>query len=316
MSAAALLSPLCGRTIRVELQDDFEAGGGSVSVTNTLGVTSTASGPAFAGGADGVSRAGMDYTPPVRTGAFKAAGRHTARVRFLRRFIILGAVFGVSVIAIVAAFDPFKHLPHGVSISGVGVKGTKITLDTPKLTGVQQGGGAYKVEAKTGIQDLTTPSTLELLGVDAHIGMADKTMTHVLSNHGLYDNKADTFALEGDVKIANSSGYRFGLKSALIDFKNGTLTSRQRMRVDLDGGDVLADEMTISNNGHVVAFVGHVHSTFESGEQPQPAIAGLSAQAAPGAVQPVPGAAQAVGTARTAPSETAPIEAEAQEVLR
>lgn len=209
----------------------------------------------------------MDYTPPVRTGAFKAAGRHTSRVRFLRRAIVLGAVFSVSIIAIVAAFDPFRHLPSGVSIGGVGVKGTKITMDSPRLTGVQPGGGRYRIEAKSGIQDIMKPSVIELIGVDADVGMADRTKTHVLASHGVYDNKLDTMSLDGDVKIANTSGYTLGLQTMLIDFKRGTLTSEERTRVDLKGGNVRADAMTISDNGHNIRFTGHIESTFDAPEE-------------------------------------------------
>ena len=222
-----------------------------------------------------VSRAGMDYTPPERRGAFKAAGRHTARVKFLRRAIILGAVFVVSIISIVVAFDPFRNLPRGVSIAGVGVSGTKVTMDSPKISGLQQGGGLYDVAARTGIQDITTPNVIELLGVDAHVGMSDGTMTHVLSRHGVYDSKEDTMSLDGDVKIANTSGYRFGLKSAMIDFKQGMLSSEQRMRVDFSGGFVFADAISIGNNGHLIAFRGNVTSTFAPQEEDpaQPSVA-------------------------------------------
>lgn len=214
-----------------------------------------------------MSRAGMDYTPPPRTGAFFAAGRHTARVKFLRRAMVLGAVFSVSVIALVVTFDPFRHLPGSVSIGGVGVKGTKVTMDSPKISGLQQGGGLYDVAAKTGLQDILTPSVIELIGVDAHIGMADGTTTHVLSQHGVYNSSEDTMALDGDVHIQNSSGYTFGLKNAMVDFKQGILASEQRMRVDLKGGYVFADGVRISNNGHVIAFTGHVSSTFDAPEE-------------------------------------------------
>lgn len=235
------------------------------------------SGHAYAPGdepASEMSRAGMDYTPPPRFGAFKAAGRHTTRVRFLRRAIVLGAVFSISIIAIVATFDPFRHLPKSVSIAGVGVKGTKVTMDSPKISGVQQGGGPYDIGAKTGIQDITTPSIIELLGVDAHVGMSDGTTTHVLSSYGVYDSTADTMTLDGNVTIANSSGYTFGLKSAMIDFKGGSLTSQERTRVDLKGGYVFSDSIAISNNGHVIAFRGHVASTFDAPqEDPDPTAA-------------------------------------------
>lgn len=216
------------------------------------------------------TRGGLDYTPPPRLGAFRAAGRHTARVRFLRRAIIVGSVLAVSLIALIATFDPFRHLPRSVSISGVGVKGTKVTMDTPKITGVQQGGSPYDIAARTGIQDITTPNVIELLGVDAHVGMHDDTMTHVTSDHGVYDSKEDTMALDGHVLIANTSGYTFGLKRAMIDFKHGTLYSEERTRVDIKGGFVLSDAIVVSDNGHKVVFRGHIDSTFDPPDDDSP----------------------------------------------
>ena len=215
----------------------------------------------------------MDYTPPNRAAAIKAAGRHTAQVRFLKRAIVVGAVLGVSMIGMVAFFNPFRHLPGSVSIAGVGVSGTKITMDSPKIAGVQQGGGPYEIKAKAGIQDITKPSVIELVGIDAKVGMADRSTTHILSKNGIYDSKADSMSLKGDVRIANSSGYVFNLQSALMDFKGGLFTSHERLRIDLKGGEVSADDMAISNNGHVIAFRGNIASSFEPPEEEPAAVA-------------------------------------------
>ncbi len=218
---------------------------------------------AFADAPAGRTRAGMDYTPPPRAGAFKAAGRHTARVKLLRRAIVLGSFLGVSTIAIVAVFNPFHHLPGAISVSGVGVSGTKITMENPKISGVQQGGGPYEIKAKAGIQDITAPSVMELVGVDAKVGMGDHTTTHILADHGLYDGKADLMTLNGAVRIANTSGYTLNMKSATMDFHQGIFSSHERLRVDLKGGVVNADDLSISNNGHMIAFQGHIASTFD-----------------------------------------------------
>ena len=214
----------------------------------------------------------MDYTPPVRAGAFRAAGRHTALVKYLKRAMILGAVVCVSTIAIVTIFDPFRHLPKEVSVSGVGVSGTKVTMDHPKIAGVQQGGGAYQIKATAGSQDITIPSVITLVNVDASVGMADATTTHILSTSGVYDSKADTMVLDGDVRIANTSGYTLNMKTALMSFRDGLLSSHERLRVDLTGGTVSADDLSISNNGHTIAFRGHITSQFDPpDEAPEPA---------------------------------------------
>lgn len=216
--------------------------------------------------ADG-ARQGMDYTPPVRTAAFKAASRHTARVRLMKRAIVLGAVVAVSAIGMLAFFNPFRHLPGSMSIAGVGVQGTRITMDSPKIAGVQQGGGLYEIKAKAGIQDITKPSVIELVGVDAKVGMADRTTTRIRAQNGMYDSKADSMSLKGEVRIANTSGYVLNLQSALMDFKGGVFASHERLRIDLKGGEVSADDMTISNNGHVIAFRGNIASSFDPPEE-------------------------------------------------
>lgn len=216
--------------------------------------------------ADG-ARLGMDYTPPERTKAIRSAARHTAQVRFLKRAIIFGCAAAVSIIALVALYNPFRHLPGSVSIAGVGIKGTRITMEAPKISGIQQGGGRYEIKAKAGIQDITKPSIVELEGVDAKVGMADHTTTHILSNAGVYDSKSDTMGLSGNVRIANTSGYTLTMKSAQMDFKGGVFSSHERLRVDLKGGEVSADTMAISNNGHVIAFRGNIASQFDPPEE-------------------------------------------------
>lgn len=224
------------------------------------------------------ARHGMDYTPPERTNAFRDAGRHTARVRLFKRAMILGSLLGTIGIALAALFNPFKHLPSGMSLAGVGMKGTTITMDRPKISGVQQGGGPYEIKARAGLQDITTPSVMELQGVDARVGMADATTTHILADHGVYNSKADVVSLDGAVRISNSSGYTLNLRSAEMSFKGGVLTSHERLRVDLRGGEVNADDLAISNNGHVVAFRGHIASTFEPPDE-EPASPAASRQA-------------------------------------
>ena len=248
-----------------------------------------ANGPAV-GGMDGLgmpqgrarsdgARQGMDYTPPQRTGAFRDAGRHTARVKLVKRAMILGSLLGTIGIALAALYNPFKHLPSGVSLAGVGMKGTTITMDRPKISGVQQGGGPYEIKARAGLQDITTPSVMELEGVDAHVGMADATTTHITADHGIYNSKADTVSLAGAVRIANTSGYTLNLRSAVMSFRAGLFTSHERLRVELRGGEVSADDLAISNNGHVIAFRGNIASRFEPPAEDAPADDAARAEA-------------------------------------
>ena len=214
---------------------------------------------------------GMDHRPPPREGAAREASRHTARVRFLRRTMVAGSILGVSIIAIVAAFDPFHHLPHGISVSGVGVEGTIVTMDSPKISGLRPDGGAYAITARQGLQDITKPSIMDLRGVDATVGMADRTSSRITSDKGVYDGKADTMTLTGHTRIKNTGGYDMTMSTAVMDFKSGVFSSRERSTVAISGGTVSADHLDVVNNGHQVAFEGNIASTFEPADGAPPA---------------------------------------------
>lgn len=207
--------------------------------------------------------ASFNMAPAPWRGGFKAANRHTARVRWLRRGAIAFSILATALISGVVLFHPFKRLPGDISIGRVGIEGTKITLGYPKITGLQKDGRPYEVKARSGIQDITTPNVIELLGIDSTIGTADTATTWVSAARGVYDSLHDKMTLEGDVQIKNSGGYDVRMKTAQIDFKTGGLNSDEPVKVFINGGRISANQMDVSDNGHKVSFDGHVTSTIE-----------------------------------------------------
>ncbi len=209
----------------------------------------------------------MDHTPPPRQHAVREAGRHTARVRFLRRAMVLGSVLGVSVIAIVVLFDPFHHLPLNFSVGSVGVEGTVVTMEAPKISGLKPDGGAYAITARQGVQDITKPSVMELRDVDATVGMLDNTSSRITAESGVYDGKVDTMTLTGHARIKSTGGYDLMMRSAVMNFKTGIFSSRERLKVDVSGGTIAADQLDVTDNGHKVSFEGGVTSLFNAPEE-------------------------------------------------
>jgi lipopolysaccharide export system protein LptC len=212
----------------------------------------------------GISRGiGFDVTPMASRGGFKAASRHTARVRLLRGTAIAGSILAIVLISAAVLLNPLRRLPVDVSLGRVGVDGTKITVDSPKITGLQKDGHPFEILARTGIQDITNPNTIELRGVDSKIGASDAT-TWVSAQQGIYDSANDKMNLKGDVRIKNSTGYDLRLNSARMDFKTGGLVSLDPVEVQLDGGTVKANQLEVSDNGHKVSFDGDVVSMFDN----------------------------------------------------
>ncbi len=137
-------------------------------------------------------------------------------------------------------------------------------MESPKLTGFQKDGLPYEVSARAGVQDTKTPNTVELLGIDAKIGLNDASTLQVTAEHGTYDNLHDHIILDGSANIKNDVGYSILMKTAEMNFKTGALTTRDPVNVILKGGTVAADQMDIENDGKI-SFVGAVRSVIESG---------------------------------------------------
>lgn len=199
-----------------------------------------------------------------RTKAFRAAGRHSARVRLFRKAIIGAAVFGTLAVLILAFFNPFRKMPENISVGTTGITGTKITMDLPKMNGYRKDGRPYDVRAARGIQDIRSPSIIHLEEVNSNFAMQDRSSAKVSSNKGVYDSNKEFMVLNGDVRIQNPGVYDMRLSTADLDFKNGTLQSKAPTTVALSNGTIAADSVEITQNGQKVTFTGNVKSVMDT----------------------------------------------------
>ena len=206
----------------------------------------------------------LDLAQSPWRGAFKAAGRHSVRVQFLRRAIVAVCAIAIAMVTVIGLFDPFRRLPRNLSIGQVKVEGTRITVESPRIAGFQKDGRPYEVMARAGVQDTTTPNTVELNGIDAKIGLKDASTLQVTAERGTYDSLHDHMVLDGSANIKNGTGYSILMKTAEMNFKTGALVSNDPVNVILQSGTVAADRMDIENDGKI-SFVGAVKSVIDSG---------------------------------------------------
>ena len=198
----------------------------------------------------------------TRSRAFRAAGRHSTRVVFLRRLILAASAFGIVAILVIGIFNPFGEVAQNVSISGANLDGTRVTMEHPRLTGYRKDGRPYEVRADSGVQDVRKPNVIELNDLSAKIGMTDKSVVRVESPSGIYDSTREFMDFKGNVSIKSDSGYDIALQSAQMDFKAGTVVSDKPVRVVMTSGTVLADRLNITESGRVITFEGNVRSTL------------------------------------------------------
>jgi lipopolysaccharide export system protein LptC len=201
-----------------------------------------------------------------RPAAFVDAGRHTARVQFLRRAIVVSCISAFALLGFVLLFDPMHRLELGFSVGRVGLEGTRITMERPRLSGYRENGQPYEIKARTVVQDTAKPKVFELAQIDAKLRGADGSTTRIEALKGLYNTANDLLELSGIVRVRNEGHYDMTLKSALVKIRESIVESPDPVTMQVPGGRIEADSVVFSDAEDRVAFAGSVHSVFESAE--------------------------------------------------
>lgn len=226
--------------------------------------------------------------------AYGQARRHSRWVRLFRLAIPVGAATAIGAVAAIAIFDPFSRM-GGVSLGPVSLSGTKITMEKPRLSGYRKDNRGYEMTASAALQDVRKPTLIELKEMKGRMIMDEKgAAAHLEAVFGIFDSQKEHLELQHSVYIRTDNDQHAWLKSAKIDFKAGTVSSRDPVRVSMPGTQIEADALDITDNGKVVSFIGGVKTVLENvrtaalsdkasteGSPPAPAALARTSQAEP-----------------------------------
>jgi lipopolysaccharide export system protein LptC len=198
-------------------------------------------------------QAGMDAR-------FAIAARHSRMVRVLRVAVPTAVVLSMGAIVAVSLFNPFRLLlpKLPLEMGNLVVSGTRITMETPHLSGYSPDQRPYELWAKTATQDLTDPDHVELNTLRAKVLMEDRTTVTLDALIGLFDTKQQLLDLHKNIFLQSSTGYEARLSQAFVDIGKGTVTSEEHVDVKLLNGTLAADKLRITGGGEVVRFEGNV----------------------------------------------------------
>src|SRR5882724_645328 len=213
-------------------------------------------------------QAGMDAR-------FATAARHSRMVRVLRIAVPGAVILAMTAIVFVSVFNPFRMLlpKLPVDMDNLVVSGTKITMETPHLSGYSTDQRPYELWAKTATQDLTDPDHVDLNALRAKVLMEDQTTVTLDARNGLFDSKQQLLDLHKDIFLQSSTGYEARLTQAFVDIGKGTVTSEEHVDVKLLNGTLTADRLRITGGGEVVRFEGNVVMNLDNLGADQPADA-------------------------------------------
>lgn len=192
-----------------------------------------------------------------RQRAFGAARRHTRVVRVLRFAIPVGAVFAlIGMIAVPVAMR--WSGVQSVSVASIGISDGKVRMQTPKLSGYRKDNRPYEVTAVSALQEIRNPTQVELQTLTARLQTQQEGWVTVNSRTGFFNTQSEKLQLNQDVRILTEQGYDIRLNTADVDFKAGTVQSKEPVKVMLGTTTVDADTLDVKDNGAMISFAGRV----------------------------------------------------------
>ena len=193
--------------------------------------------------------------------AYRRALRHSRHVRWLRIGVL--STITILLLAVVAVnYLPVGEIRLPGELGKLVIKGTKITMQAPRLSGYTNDARPYEFTANAAAQDIMKPDLVELEQIHAKMGMADKSTVEMTAPSGIYDMKGNTLTLNDDIAVASSTGYAARLTHAVVDTKTGNVVSDQPVKVKLLNGTLNGENMEITEKGDVIRFEGGVHLTL------------------------------------------------------
>lgn len=199
------------------------------------------------------------------TRAFRAARRHSRRVRLLRVLLPVGFAVGLLILALASWFNPLRvlgALPG--QFSSVLISGTRVKMEAPRLAGFTRDARPYEFVAKSAAQDLRRPDLVELQDISAKVLMPGDNNLMMSARSGFYDSKKELLTLLNDIVI-KTPAYEGYLQEALVEMRAGRVVSERPVEVKMLQGTLKANRLEMIDSGRVVTFTGGVTLQLKAG---------------------------------------------------
>ena len=140
----------------------------------------------------------------------------------------------------------------------------------------------FTARAAAALQDIRKPTIIELKEMKARMTMDDQgAQAYLTAASGVFDSQKEQLELHQAVHVRTDNNQEAWLKSAKADFKAGTVSSREPVKVKMSSTTIEADTLDVTDNGRVISFVGRVRTVIESAAGAVPAAKAAPAAEAP-----------------------------------
>lgn len=194
---------------------------------------------------------------------YSVALRHSKRVRLLKFAFPAVTLFVVAVF--VGSTMISRALPEGASVDSAAISEGKLVMSNPVMTGQMGDDQSYSVKAVRAVQDLSTQSVIRLEDIVADFPFNGSEMAVLSAISGIYNRDEEFLSLNQPFTVTTEAGMTAELSSAHIDIKSGKLSSDQQVKIDTDKATLIAQSLTMENNGATITFDNGVRMTIKPG---------------------------------------------------
>ncbi|BCJ92078.1 hypothetical protein IZ6_28130 [Terrihabitans soli] len=202
-------------------------------------------------------------TAQQRVAAMRAAVRHTWVVRVLRVLFPATALFLVGAVVTSMVLDPRVQLAVQVDAESVGVSGSRIVMQRPRITGYGETADTaknrgYEITAARAEQNMEKPNEVDLFELEGRMGLRIDGWARLAAQSGHMNNTTQTLDLFNQIEINTDLGERARFTQGTIDFAKGEIVSNQPVTIKFKQADLVANNMQLFAKGEQVIFTGRV----------------------------------------------------------
>lgn len=187
---------------------------------------------------------------------YEKALSHKRLVKFLKRALpILGVLIILSFVG-VSYFNTV--LPEGVVIASSTIEDGKIVMNEPVLAGQTGEKQPYRMKAARAVQEIGNTSVITLEQIEAELPMNGGEQAFLKAEEGIFNQVDEKMTFNKPIEVTTTSGMTARFQSGLYDIANGSFTSEDEISIKLDGAEITADKISMSQNGQLITFENNV----------------------------------------------------------
>jgi lipopolysaccharide export system protein LptC len=192
---------------------------------------------------------------------YLSARRHSARVRRLKILLPLAAI--VISLCFIAVSWISTMFPDNLKIAGATIENGRVVMEKPEISGLNQDGISYFMNARRALQAIVNPSDITLEDIEAAVPVRGDLVARIKASAAYFDRDSDKLDMTAPFDVVLSSGLKASLKSAHLDVRAGSMYSDDPVSISAKGATLVADSVKITDKGRVFFFKGQVRMVVD-----------------------------------------------------